>query len=98
MQELKATEKSLKNKNDFVIHEDVVEEKESKKLVVVETKPASQAVVPKQKIKEDKENNKNTDAGLELSDAVISVPRQPLKDLKVCTYFSYRDLITGGFT
>uniref|UniRef100_A0A1B6LX76 Uncharacterized protein n=1 Tax=Graphocephala atropunctata TaxID=36148 RepID=A0A1B6LX76_9HEMI len=77
----KAAEKAFKSRNDFVIHEDVVEEISNESIIVLETRKKA-PVIPKINSKE--QNKENKEEKLDLSDAIISVPREPLKDLKTC--------------
>lgn len=82
----KASDNIFKSKNDFLIHEDVIEEKDDKNICP----PESPEEVKGPKTLKDvsvyntEEDKKNEDDKLVLSDAVILMPQMLKKDLKVC--------------
>lgn len=84
---MKAAEKGLKGNNDFIIHEDLHEEKQVKESGPPKSNKElnnGNKELNNRKTKKEVQSKENKDEKLELSDTVIPVPRQPLKDLKVC--------------
>ncbi|XP_046666061.1 G2/mitotic-specific cyclin-A-like isoform X2 [Homalodisca vitripennis] len=92
-QESKVAEKVFKSRNDFVIHEDVEEEPSVGNIITLDPKQEAPAI-PKAKSKA-QENEK--DEKLDLSDAVISVPREPLKDLKVSELLDEEEAMSESY-
>lgn len=97
-QEVKAVEKALKSNNDFIIHEDLHEEKQFKISDLPKNNKEFNNGNKDLNNRKAKKEVQSKDEKLELSDTVIPVPRQPLKDLKVCNILNEEEAMSESYS